>query len=178
MRCHAHAHVGVAAYSTYPVLAGPRQQETIMERRPRPIGVWIATIWAGLFAGLFPLALMLFFCFGPANGYEIVGPIAVLLSVCLGVGVILAAIGTWTGNGTARYALAALVLIHYGLVAYQNYQLVAAGIEVRGSAALPFGRVVRSILTASLIAGYLLVSRGARSFSNRRSEPALNPNSN
>jgi hypothetical protein len=142
---------------------------------PRPVGIWIATIWAGMFAGFFPVAIMLLFCFGPAAGYEMVGPIRLLLSISLGTGVIVAAIGTWMGNSRARSALAVLVVIHYALIAYQNYQLAVSGVEVRGSVALPWGRVVRSIITASIIAGYLLFSKAARKFFDGQPEPVAVP---
>jgi hypothetical protein len=123
-----------------------------------------------LFAGLFPLALVLLFSFGPANGYDIIGPVPLILSLLLGTGIIIAAVGTWMGNSLARYALAALVTIHYVLVAYQNYQLAISGIEVRGSVALPWGRVIRSVIIAAVIAGYLLMSKRARAFTARRSD--------
>jgi hypothetical protein len=142
-------------------------------RKRRPVGIWFATIWAGIFAGLFPLALVLFFYFGPARGYELVGPVTLVFSVCLGGGVIVSAIGTWLGYSWARYALAVLVVIHYGFVAYQNYQLAAVGVAVRESIALPWGRVIRSIITAAIIAGYLLISKAARKFCDRHAETAL-----
>jgi hypothetical protein len=149
-----------------------------MEPGPRPIGIWIATIWAGLFAGLFPLAIMLFFYFGPAKGYEFVGPIALLLSLFLGSGVMVAAIGTWLGYSWARYALAALVVIHYGFLAYQNYQLAQAGADVRGTSALPWARIIRSIVTAAMIAGYLPLSKAAWKYCGRHAETVPTQSSN
>ena len=134
----------------------------------RPVGVWVATIWAGLFAGLFPLVFVLLFYFGPAKGSEAMNGFQLLLSLALAVGIITSAIATWRGVPKARYFLVALVFVHYALLAYQNYQMAAAGIEVRGSTAILWARVIRSIVTASVIAAYLLLSRTAKEFFRQR----------
>lgn len=136
---------------------------------PRPVGVWIATIWAGLFAGLFPLGLVLFFYFGPANGSEIMSGFQLALSLALGGGIIASAIGAWSGVSLARYMLAALVVIHYVLVAYQNYQLVTAGVEIRGSTSILWARAGRSVITAAVLAGYLLLSSSTREYFRQKS---------
>jgi hypothetical protein len=143
--------------------------DTQLSQHRRPVGVWIATIWAGLFAGLFPLGLVLFFYFGPAKGSEMMSGFQLALSLSLGVAIIASAVGAWRGVPQARYTLVALVAIHYALLAYQNYQMAAAGIEVRGSTAIPWARVVRSVVTAAVITGYLLLSRSAREFFRQRS---------
>lgn len=130
----------------------------------RPIGVSIATIWAGLFAGVFPLGLFLYFYFGPAKGSTMVGGLQLALSLALGLGVIFSAIGARNGSRSARNLLIVLIIVHYGLVAYQNYQLASAGVEIRGSSMIPVGRFVRSIVTPVLISGYLLLSRRAQEF--------------
>jgi hypothetical protein len=138
------------------------------EHRRRPVGIWIATLWCGLLDGLFPLGLVLFFYFGPANGAELMSSFQLALSLALSIGIIGSAVGTWRGSSGARYTLAALVVIYCALLAYQNYQLAAAGVQIRGSTLIPWGRVVREIITAAVIAGYLLLSRSAQDFFKER----------
>lgn len=141
---------------------------TFISETKRPVGVWISTIWAGLFAGLFPVGLVLFFYFGPAKGSEMMSGFRLLLSLSLGVGIVASAIGAWRGFSVARYALVILVAVHCLLIAYQNYQMAAAGVEVRGSATILWGRVIRSLVTATVIGGYLLFAPRARAFFSRR----------
>jgi hypothetical protein len=130
----------------------------------RPIGVWIATIWAGLFAGLFPFGLLLLFYFGPADGAELISVTQFTLFGTLSASIIVSAVAAWHGISVARYAMAVLVLIHYGLITYQNYNMAIAGVEVRSSSAILGGRVIRSAIAAIIIAWYLLFSWRARAF--------------
>ena len=134
----------------------------------------MACIWAGLFAGVLPVGFMLLFYFGPARGSELVAPWQLVLSLALGVGIILSAIGAWRGNSKARYVLTVLVVIHYGLLAYQNYNLAVAGVQVRGSTAITWGRAIRSPITAAIIAGYLIFSSRAQEFFNNQKLQASN----
>lgn len=134
----------------------------------RPVGVWIATLWAGLFAGLFPLALVLVFYFGPARGAELMSGLQLAFSVVLGSAIIVSAIFTWRGNPTARNFLVVLVVIHYALLAYQNYRMGSSGLEIRGSPMAPWIRAVRAVGTAAALAGYLLFSRTSRDFFGQR----------
>jgi hypothetical protein len=130
----------------------------------RPIGLWIATIWAGLLAGLFPFGLLLLFYFGPAKGAEIISVTQFAISAALSASIIVSAVAAWRGISIARYALVVLVLIHYGMITYQNYNMAIAGVEVRGSSAIPWVRAIRSPITGIIIAWYLLFSRRARAF--------------
>jgi hypothetical protein len=149
-------------YETPPA-AGAESRAGLSARPQRPIGVWIAVIWSALFAGLLPAVGTLLFYFAVPGG-QIMGIARLVLGVALGVGVIAAAIGTFRGNSMARYVLAALVVIHYGLLAYNNFELAQEGVEVSGGTTRLIGRAVRSIITAAIIAGYLTLSRKARGF--------------
>ena len=135
----------------------------------RPVGVWIATVYAGLFAGVLPLAVVAFLTFGPGDLSFVVSGLELAFAALLGLGIIAAAIGTWRGSSTSRYLLVLLVVIHYGLVAYQNYRLADA--EMVG-AGLP--RAMGRIITAAMIAAYLLFSKKANAFfgQSRRPLPA------
>lgn len=90
------------------------------------------------------------------------------LGIALGVAIVLAAIGTFLGNSAARYVLVALVMVHYGLVAYNNFAMASQGVEVRGGSAMLIGRGLRSIITAAVIAAYLVFSRKANAFFSQR----------
>jgi hypothetical protein len=115
------------------------------------------------------------FYFSPANGPEVLMAASQLvLSVALGLGVIVSAFLAWKGISGARYALAMLIVIHYGLVAYLNYQMAIWDIAEAGDTIVPWGRAIRSIVTAAIIAWYLLFSRGATEFFEKKplAEPA------
>ena len=140
----------------------------------RPKGVWIATIWAGLFAGLLPMAAVLVLYFGPGDGDGFLSGPQFGFALLLALGVISLSIATWRGRSIARYGLVVFVVIHYALIAYQNYQLAAAGVEIRGGNSLFWARVIRSVVTACVIAAYLLLSRKANDFFSRKRGPVMN----
>ena len=131
----------------------------------RPVGIWICTVWSAVFAGIFPLALMLFFYFGPARGSDIISIPRLFLGIALAISVIVFAIGTWRPVKKARWFLAAAVTIHYMLLAYQNYDLsIAEALPLSHTAAFYLERSIRSVVTAFVIAGYLVFSTSSRRF--------------
>jgi hypothetical protein len=130
----------------------------------RPKLVWAVTIWLGLFAGLLPVGLALFIYFGPAKGQGIMSGTGLAISLTIGLAIIGSAIAAWLGHGWARYALIALAVIHYGLLAYNNYNIATSDIVPEGKLPLVWARVVRSLVTMTLVVLYLLLSRSAREF--------------
>jgi hypothetical protein len=126
------------------------------EAVPRPLGVSLVTLWTGLFAGLFPL-VALGFLLATADvaltGWQIAS------AALLGVGIIVSSVRTWRGISSARYALVVLVILHYGMVAWQNYQLGGGGAVDYGTL-----RAVSRATTGVVIALYLLFSRKANAF--------------
>jgi hypothetical protein len=146
----------------------PQLASPITQARPReegrPVGVAIAAIWGGLFAGVLPLGVELFILFAQPRVREIMGPVSLGLSICLAIGVVATAVGTFVGNSNLRYAFVVLVAIHYSLLAYNNVTMLYSGAAVSGGSARFVGRIVRSIVTPVAIAGYLTLSSRARAF--------------
>lgn len=85
-------------------------------------------------------------------------------AVALALGVIVSAVLTLRGRRAGQLGLVVLFVVHYGGVAYQNYQLAIAGVEIRGDASILSVRVGRSLVTATIITGYLLLSPKAHAF--------------
>jgi hypothetical protein len=133
----------------------------------RPVGVWIATVYAGLFAGVLPLAVVAFLAFGPGNLPFVVSGLDLAIAALLGMCITASAIGAWRGSSTSRYILVLLVVIHYGLMAYKNYVLADA--EMIGGG-LP--RVIGRILTGTIIATYLLFGKKANAFFRQNRQAA------
>jgi hypothetical protein len=131
-----------------------------LQRVTRPRGVWILTIWAGLFGGLLPVASVIFFYFSPEAqaAYEM-SLLVLLLSVLLGLAILAAAVGAWWGNNRARIALVVLITIHYGLLAFNNISLISSGVSLGTAEAEAWGRALRSLITIGIYLWYFLGER-------------------
>src|SRR5919109_2944019 len=117
-------------------IARPPASQTIS----RPIGVWVLTIYALLFAGIAPLLLSVFILIsGNAPGNEI----GILLSLPVSIGVITSAVGAWRGSERARKSLLIFVTLHYFLVALNNYLVITSGQVPDEEGTLLWGRVFR-----------------------------------
>lgn len=90
----------------------------------RPLGVWILTTYAALFAGILPLvtAVVLLFTSSTADSPRAVD---LVLPLVLCTGIIAAAIGTWRGNDRSRKALLVLITVYYVLIAVNNGMALA-----------------------------------------------------
>jgi hypothetical protein len=131
----------------------------------RPIGIWISTVWSAIFAGVFPLVLMLVLYFGPAQGHKSISVTILCLSLILAASIILFAVGTWRPVRNARWYLAVSVTIHYFMLAYQNYNLsIAKDLLLPHAAEFYLGRAIRSAMTALVLAGYLSFAKTVRQF--------------
>jgi hypothetical protein len=86
----------------------------------------------GCFAGLIPIGVVLFLYFGPFKEEGILSGAGVVITISLGLTIIGCAIAGWLGHGWARYALVVPGIIHYRLVAYNNYNLAQSGIVPEG----------------------------------------------
>ena len=126
----------------------------------RPLGVWILTIWDGLFAGLLPVITVLILYFNAevqaALGMSVLD---LVLSILLGIAVVIAAIGAWLGNNAARIALVILVSVHYGLLAFNNVNLATAGVLSGTAQVKSWGRAFRSVVWIGINVWYFLGKR-------------------
>jgi hypothetical protein len=117
----------------------------------RPVGVWILTIYALIFAGIGPLLVLLFLLIsGNAAGIEI----DVLLSLPVSIGVIISAVGAWKGSEKARKSLLIFVTLHYVLVALNNYWVINSGLIPVEEHARHWGRVLRGFIYPALYLWY------------------------
>ena len=130
--------------STKPVVQGKR-----------PLGVWILTGYAILFAGLGPvIAAVMLLILGDEGQAAGLGPIDWLLPLVLGICVTVAAIGAWRGSNRARIALVVLVTVHYVLIAINNLLWLGAGSVPDAQQVTALGRVVRGVLYPAVYIWY------------------------
>ena len=133
----------------------------------RPLGVKILTIWLGLFAGVVPIVAVLFAYQQPEVRRLLeLTPLLVALSVTLGAAIIVAAIAAWRGSNTGRYALLSLSVVHYGLVAWNNFNF-ATSQDLPVNSAQAWARVVRSLITIGILVWYFALSSRPEVFYRR-----------
>ena len=90
----------------------------------RPTGVWILTIYALVFAGLYPMALSItLLVTGNAGGAEW----NLLLSLPLSLAIIVSAVIAWKGSNTGRIAFIVLVALNYVLIGVNNFLALGTG---------------------------------------------------
>ncbi len=75
-----------------------------------------------------------------------------------------AAYAAWLGYGWARYALVVLVVLHYGLIAYNNYRIATGDFLPESRLPMVWARFAKSLITMTIMVLYLLLSRRARDF--------------
>ena len=121
----------------------------------RPIGVWLLTVYAGLVAGVLPLAVVIV-ALVTSNVFEEagVGGLGLALSTLLNLGVIVSAIGAWRGNNNFRRALLLLITAHYVLIAVNNFTFLAAGQVPSDEQGRLWGRVLRGFLYPAIYIWY------------------------
>jgi len=113
----------------------------------RPFGVWFLTIYAGILKGLIPFAFMfLVFLRGDSLGAELLPPLAVIGNLALGVGTIWSAIAAWRGSNKGRIIFLVFVALVYGLVACNNYQVLASSYIPDSLKPAAIARVIRGVL--------------------------------
>jgi hypothetical protein len=121
------------------------------QKAARPIGVWVLTVYALLFAGIAPLLLSLFLL---VSGNSAGNSINIFLSLPLSIGIVISAIGAWQGKETARKSLLVLVTLNYVLIALNNFIMINSG-QVPEEARTQFwGPVLRGVLYPAIYIGY------------------------
>ena len=113
------------------------------DKPSRPVGVWILTLYALIFAGIAPLVLsILVLIKGNAAGNEL----GIFLSLPLSAGIIVSAIGAWQGKEKARKWLLALITLNYVLVGINNLTAIFSGQVPPEDQIRLWGRAFRGIL--------------------------------
>jgi hypothetical protein len=167
----------ISPASTEHLVTDPNPYDTPLAnndiRRPaslakRPIGVWILTVCLALFAGLIPAAIAVVI-YAQVEVRESLGMTAwvLTLSVGLGIAIISTSILAWRGNNVARYLLLALAVIHYAMLAYNNFMLASSGAMPEELAPRTWGRAFRSIFWIAILVWYFGISHRPRAFYHR-----------
>lgn len=117
----------------------------------RPTGIWVLTIYALLFVGLFPFLLSIFLLLSGNSEGSVLN---ILLSLPISLGAAVAAIGAWKGNEKARKALLLFVTLHYVFIAINNYILISSGQVTGDQQAVLWGRVIRGFLYPAVYIWY------------------------
>ena len=130
----------------------------------RPKGVWIVSTWMFSFVGLVPMAVALFMYFGPPEDERIMTGAGLVVSLSIGLATIVSAVCAWLGHGWARFALIAVAVIHYGLIAHNLYRMAEIGAVPESRMTFVWTRIARSLITMTVVVLYLLLSRNAKTF--------------
>jgi hypothetical protein len=104
-----------------------------LPRPDRPLGVSILTIWDGAMAGLLPAFQAVFMVLRGTTDPNDISLLTLCLAVGLPIAIVTAAIGTFSGSDRSRLSLLVLVTLYYGLNAFRDASLIAAG-AVSGNA--------------------------------------------
>ena len=123
----------------------------VTQKAPRPIGVWILTVYAILLAGIAPLLLSIFLL---VSGNTAGNGISIFLSLPLSIGIIISAIGAWQGKERARKSLLVLITLHYVLIGINNYLMLNSGQVPEETQTQLWGRVIRGILYPAIYIWY------------------------
>jgi hypothetical protein len=144
-------------------------------RTKRPLGVWLLTIYYGLFAGLFPLIAVLVAFFNE-EGRAILGlsEVDLGLSVLLAVAILVSAVGAWRGNNVARIVFVVLLFLHYGLLVVSNFRLSTVEGLSESMQMTAAGRGIRFIIHIGINVWYFFLSGRPTAF-YRRTGAKLQP---
>lgn len=120
--------------------------------RTRPLGVWILTIYALLFAGISVALGTYALLMGIA--VEMGGTLAIIFSIVLDAIIVISAIGAWQGKETARKILLVFVTVHYVFIGINNYMLIQSGLPLPEELEVYWGRVIRGVLYPAVYIWY------------------------
>ena len=102
------------------------------------------------------------FLFTPVR--EIVGPLNLIFSTIVALGVLVSAFGTWRGIPRFRDMLVTFSTLHFVGIAFNNALLALEGVVPEGRAAFTWGRVIRSAISIGIVLWYFKLSDRADYF--------------
>jgi hypothetical protein len=141
----------------------PIQKSTDTKAAKRPKGVWIVTTWMVFSAGLLPIAGALFMYFGLSEEERMISGSGLAVALSIALAMITSAVCAWVGFAWARFALIALAVIHY-LIAHNLYSFWQSGAVPESRQMFVWTRMVRALISMSVVVLYLLLSRNAKNF--------------
>lgn len=152
------------------------ENATVVTGAGRPLSVKILTIYLAIFAGMAPLAVSVMIIMSsiqePTETFFSIWSIAG--SILIGIGVICSAIAAWQGKNGGRYLLVALTVLHYGLIAANNYSLLQADFLPDVSTLEPerlWARVIRGPIYIAIVVWYFIFNRRSREFYEQNNGP-------
>lgn len=135
------------------------------QRRKRPIGIWVLTIWVGLNAGLIPILTVLALFFRDREVLELVPTSFLAGSLIASCAVFASAVAAWSGDNRGRWAFLGLTVVYYTIVAvYYSLTIASGGVGLEQRKPFLWTRPIRAVLVASVVAWYFLLNRNARAF--------------
>jgi hypothetical protein len=117
----------------------------------RPLGVWLLTIYAAIFAGLAPLVLATVLLLSGNLGKNPVFPI---ISMLLNVSIIYYSVRTWQGNDRARKIFLILITANYVFIGLNNLILLLSEQVPVDEQTRLYGRVFRGVLYPAIFIWY------------------------
>jgi hypothetical protein len=143
-----------------------QKEDSVMPEKlvKRPKGVWIVTIWMALFAGLLPIGVALFVYFVPPEEERIMSNSGLALSLSVALAMIASATCAWLGFAWARFALIAVAVVYYVLIACNLYSLWQSGVVPESRQMFVWTRMARALITMTVVVLYLLLNRNAKDF--------------
>jgi hypothetical protein len=118
---------------------------------PRPLGVWVLTVYAAIFAGLAPLLLETYFLATGSAGFN---PYSLVFSIVVNAAVVYLAVRTWQGNNFARKLFIIFVTINYVLVGLNNLAALNAGPLSPDEQMTFIARIARGVLFPAIYIWY------------------------
>jgi hypothetical protein len=134
------------------------------QRRRRPIGVWLLTIWVGLNAGLSPIATLVILYLREPSRLGSFSPAYLALSVISSLAVLVSAVAAWLLPNQGRYAFVGLSISYYAMVAFNGFSIVTGDAVAEHRESLVWIRAIRAVVVAGVVAWYFLISLRAKEF--------------
>lgn len=118
--------------------------DEVQLRPERPIGIAILTIIDGFYAGLLPVFGTIGLLMSPQTpDQDDVSLLFLCVTVAIPVAIMMASIGAFKGHDRARFGLLILLTVYFGLTAFQDVTLAAAGISAEDAVFTAMGRALR-----------------------------------
>jgi FlaA1/EpsC-like NDP-sugar epimerase len=125
------------------------------ETRTRPLGVWVFSLYAFLFNGLFSFALSMYML---VSGYSTSTPgfslLSMVFSAVLAAAIAVFSIQLWRGNEHGRIIFLVLITINYLFIAVNNYLVIRTGLTPSESMLQLWGNVIRGFVYPAIYIYY------------------------
>jgi hypothetical protein len=117
----------------------------------RPLGVWILTMYAVIFAGFAPLIVEIILLYSGGLGTN---SVFLIFSILINASLIFYSAKTWQGNDRARKIFLILITINYVLIGLNNLAMLLSGQIPADEQTRLYGRVLRGVLYPAIFIWY------------------------